>query len=260
MSTERSLEGRVILVTAAASGMGAASVRRLAHQGATVHALDYNAAALESLADELKEEEVPITSYVVDLLDRDALDRFLAEFAAQLDHLDVLFNHAGIPGPRGLDFDHSEWEQCFEINVWVPTLMTQRLLPLLRCSDAPSIIFTASTSGIVASPNSAIYSSTKAAILGFMRAIAVRLAPEGIRANAICPGLTDTPMLPEFFERGRIDAATAKERADQYVESIPMGRLGTADDAAYVVEFLAAPEPRYLTGVGIPVDGGLIVS
>ncbi len=136
--------------------------------------------------------------------------------------------------------------------------MTQKLLPHIRNSPRGSIIFTASISGLVASPNSPVYATAKGGVVMLAQSLAVMLAPEGIRVNAICPGVTDTPMLPTFYGGKSMDEGDIRARVERYAESIPMGRVAGPKEMAAVVLFLASDASSYLTGAAIPVDGGLV--
>ena len=165
--------------------------------------------------------------------------------------LDVLYNHVGITGPRSLDFDLASWTPPFTVNTWVSTFMTQQMLPLLRRSPSASIIFTASQAGISGVPTLPIYASTKGAIIQFMKSVALMLAPEGIRANAICPGATDSEGMRAEFPPDQIEQGLAA-----IGQGIPMGRVGQPEEMSTLALFLASDASKYLTGAVIPVDGG----
>jgi 3-oxoacyl-[acyl-carrier protein] reductase len=137
------------------------------------------------------------------------------------------------------------------VNTWVPMYLTQQFLPLLRRSIAASIIYTSSTAGITGVADLPTYAASKGAVIQYMKAVALRLAPDGIRANAICPGATDTAAI-------RSDAAhgVVAIDLDQIAAGIPLRRLGQPEDIANVALFLASDASRYLTGAVIPVDGG----
>ena len=151
----------------------------------------------------------------------------------------------------GLDFDAASWDACFAVNVRAQALATQRLLPLLRRSESASIIFTASTAGIVGVPSRLAYSATKGAIVQFTKSIALLVAPDGIRANAICPGATNTAALHASNDDAAI-AAIGK--------TVPLGRVAEPMDIANLALFLASDTSKYITGTVIPVDGGVTAS
>ena len=243
------LEGRTALITGGASGMGRAASVLFASQGAHVIGADRDGPAGGSTVEEIRSAGGSAEHHVLDLGDQAAL----GPWVDTLDHdvVDVLFCHAGLPGPPGFRFDAQSWNETMVVNVWAPMELTKLLLPRLRASAAASLIYTASTSGLRAVPGLLTYSASKAALIQFVRSVAVQLAPEGIRANAICPGATDTPALRRDIEDGTVGASL-----ETIARHIPMRRLGTTDDVAQVALFLASDASTYLTGLAIPIDGG----
>lgn len=250
------LEGRIALITAGASGMGRASALRFAQQGAHVIVVDINEDAARATAEEIRDAGGSAEFEVADLTDETSIRRTLDAVSGRHERLDVLFNHAGAPAAPGLDFSPADWDRCMALNLRAPMVMTQAALPLLARSDGASIIFTASVSGLVASPFSPLYAAAKGGVVLFMKSIAVALGPQGIRANAICPGPTDTPMLATFFGGRSQDDPGVKERLDGFLEALPLGRIGQPSEVADIAVFLASTGSSYLTGLAIPVDGG----
>ena len=163
----------------------------------------------------------------------------------------MLYNHVGITGPRQLDYDLASWTHAFIVNTWVSTFMTQQMLPLLRKSDSASIIFTASQAGIAGVPTLPIYASTKGAIIQFMKSVALLLAAEGIRANTICPGATDSEGMRAEFPPDQVQQGLAA-----IGQGIPIGRVAQPEEMSAVALFLASDASRYVTGAVIAVDGG----
>lgn len=253
-----SLRGKTAVVTAGASGMGRASAELLAGHGAHVIVVDIDEARAAQVADAIAARGGSAEAHAVDLLDEAAMSSLVDEIADGHERVDILFNNVGGPGPQGLDFGLTEWDRCMRLNVWASTAMTQKLLPHMRKAESGSIIFTSSTSGLVASPNSPVYATAKGAVIMFAKSLAVMLAPDRIRVNAICPGVTDTPMLPTFYGGTSLDEGDIRARVDSYVEAIPMGRVARPEEMAAVVLFLASNASSYLTGAAIPVDGGLV--
>jgi 3-oxoacyl-[acyl-carrier protein] reductase len=245
------LTGRTALITAAASGMGRAAALLFAARGAHVIVVDVDGAGADEAVAEIGRGGGSAEAHAVDLSDQEALDAFLETVGATHDVIDVLYNHVGVTGPRELDFDVASWNACMTLNVWVPAYITQRVLPLLRRSQSASIIFTASTAGLVGTPGLPVYAATKGAVIQFMKSIAMLLAPEGIRVNAICPGGTDTKGMRAAIQDGTIDASLATIAA-----TVPLGRLAEPEDIATVALFLATDAAKYMTGAVVPVDGG----
>ncbi|MFG2941204.1 SDR family NAD(P)-dependent oxidoreductase [Streptomyces sp. NPDC048282] len=248
------LGGKTALITAAASGMGRAGARLFAAHGAHVILADVNAAGAKNVADEILGEGGSAEAHGVDLRDQTELDSFITAVRSGHDVIDVLHNHAGITGPRELEFDAANWNECMTLNAWVPAYLTQQLLPLLRNSAAASVIFTASTAGVRGVAGLPVYSATKGAVIQFMKSLSLLLAPEGIRANAICPGGTDTAGMRAAFQEGAVDASLSA-----IATTIPLGRVGQPEDIATVALFLASDASKYMTGTVIPVDGGATV-
>jgi 3-oxoacyl-[acyl-carrier protein] reductase len=244
-----SLEGKTALITGGASGMGRASSVLFAAHGAHVVVVDRDGPAAKDIVAEITGAGGSAEHHVVDVGDQQALGGWVEG----LDHevVDVFFNHAGLPGPPGWKFDAESWNETMAVNVWAPMELTKLLLPRLRRSPSASLIYTASTSGLRATPHLLTYAASKAALIQFVKSLAVQLAPKGIRANALCPGATDTPALRRDIEDG-----TLPTTLDVIAAHIPMKRLGTTDDVAQVALFLASDASTYVTGLAIPIDGG----
>lgn len=260
------LRGRIAVITAAGSGMGRESALVFAREGAEVILMDIDEEAANRVAAEISESGGSATPIVLDLADTKQLHDAFVGMGHRYPKIDVLFNHAGRPGAYGLDFSDADWDAALGLNLTTPVMATRFALPLLRKAPrgTASIIFTSSVSGLVASPASPIYSATKGGVVLFMKAIAVALGPEGIRANAICPGPTDTPMLRKFIappgtahEHASIEEL--RDMVDKYTKRfIPLQRTATPSDIASAALFLASDESAYVTGVALPVDGGFV--
>jgi NAD(P)-dependent dehydrogenase (short-subunit alcohol dehydrogenase family) len=252
------LADRVALITAGASGMGRAAALSFAAHGAHVVVVDIDEAAARATTETIRERGGSAEFERADLTSEDSIHATLAAVGSRHDRLDVLFNHAGAPAAGGLEFSAADWDRCMALNLRAPMVVTQAALPLLRNSDGASIIFTASVSGLVASPFSPLYAAAKGGVVLFMKSVAVALGPEGIRANAICPGPTDTPMLATFFGGTSQEDPVVREKLDGYLATLPLRRVGQPSEVADVALFLASPMSSYLTGLAIPVDGGFI--
>jgi NAD(P)-dependent dehydrogenase (short-subunit alcohol dehydrogenase family) len=251
-ATGSSLAGLHAVVTGAAGGIGSAITRQLASQGARVHGLDRDADALRALA-----ASAPpgfVTTYAVDLADRPAVDRLLGELMLPLQQrCDILVNNAGISRLRALDeTDDGLLDGLFAVNFFAAFRVTRGLLPALRASGRGAIINIASELALVGAADYSAYCATKGAILAWTRALAVELASQRIRVNAVCPGPIDTALLrQEFMTHGKPEDARLAE-----VSMIPLSRLGTPQDIAPVVGFLASDAAAFVTGAVWPVDGG----
>lgn len=173
--------------------------------------------------------------------------------------LNILYNHAGIPGPKGVeDVTEEEWEQCIKANMLGSFFATKFAIPEMRRVGGGSVLFTASTAGIAGSRFSPTYSSAKGALVLLTKSLALRLAKDNIRVNCICPSLADTPMGPDFVRaKPDEDWATTETTIERFLAAmIPMGRLVKPQEIAYAALFLASDEASFITGIFLPVDGG----
>jgi 2-keto-3-deoxy-L-fuconate dehydrogenase len=248
------LQGKTVLITAAAQGIGRASALACAAQGARVIATDINQAFLETLAAEHR-------SIQVELLDVRS-DAAVSALAARVGAPDVLFNCAGIVANGSLlDCTEADWDLSFDLNVKSMFRMTRAFLPgMLARAEAqhssPSIINMASmASSIKGFANRCAYGATKAAVIGLTKSLAADYVKVGLRANALCPGTVDTPSL-----RGRIASAADPMQAEKdFIARQPMGRLATVNDITPMVVYLASDESRFVTGQTLLVDGGVTI-
>lgn len=229
------LTSRRALVTGAAGGIGRATVRALSAEGVRVAAIDRDP----------RVRDVAATASVADLTDPDAAASAVDESARALGGLDVLVLAAGVSGPVGVPLERTslaDWERVFAVNVTGAFLVLRAALPWLRNSDAASVVVVSSDSALVATPGMVPYGASKAALLQLAKAAAVELAPEGIRVNAVCPSIVDTPMsrgdlaLPDGFDGAGYPVQTAAEVADQIV-LLASPRLRPVSAATWVSDF-----------------------
>ncbi len=250
------LQDRVAVVTAAASGMGRETSLRFAEHGAHVVAIDIDADAGATLLDDIKAAGGTAEFLTVDLTDLGQIEEAVRGIESGHGRIDVLFNHAGAPGPRGFDFDAEDWDFQVNLNLRAPVFLTKLALPLM--GEGSSIIFTSSVSGLIASRNSPVYAALKAGVIGYMRCIAAIGGADGIRANAICPGAVETPMLEKFFSAPGESAAVLEERLASFRQAVPLGRVCRPDEVADLVLFLASDRSSFITGLAVPIDGGYV--
>lgn len=250
------LTNKLAVITAAASGMGRAGVELFLREGAKVCAIDINADALSALKSDLDPAGDRIHTVQADLSTPDGARDSINEAAEKLGGVDVLWAHAGIPGPGGIErLDIGEYQQALALNVQSATLGAGEVIAHMRKRGAGSIIFTASVSGMVGSMWSPVYSSCKFAVVGLTKSLAQTFAPDNVRVNVVCPGLAETPMKIGFTGRG-VSAEAAKAAEDRYVSAVPLGRLVRADEVAQAVLWLASDDSGFVTGIELPIDGG----
>jgi NAD(P)-dependent dehydrogenase (short-subunit alcohol dehydrogenase family) len=246
-----SLEGKAALVTGGSSGMGEEITKAMAAAGASVAAVGRNEERLERVVTEANAGAGEAFALARDLTEEGAPQAVVDEAVERLGKLDVLANVAGIMelGPLA-ETPVESLDRQFRTNVRVPFELTQAALPHLR-ETGGAIIFISSMAALAAFPESAAYTATKGAIEAVARQLAVELAPQAIRVNAIAPGEIDTPMNTEFY-------AEHPEFVEEMEEFTPAGRLGKATDIAPAAVFLASDMARFVYGVSLPVDGGIV--
>lgn len=250
------LANKLAIITAAASGMGRAGVELFLREGASVCAVDINPDALAALQAELDPAGGRLHTVQADLSQAQGARDSIHAAAAKLGGVDILWAHAGIPGPGGIEgLDVAEYQQAFALNVQSATLGAGEVIAHMRKRGAGSIIFTASVSGMVGSMWSPVYSSCKFAVVGLTKSLAQTFAPDKVRVNVVCPGLAETPMKIGFTGRG-VSVEAAKAAEDRYVSGVPLGRLVRADEVAHAVLWLASDDAGFVTGIELPIDGG----
>lgn len=247
------LNGKVAIITGAASGFGAETARLYAKEGAKVVIADLNIAGAEKVAAEIGAAAVAIKCDVSQRADVDAaVNLAISKFGS----VDIVVNNAGFTHKNQpfLNVDEATFDRCFDVNVKAIYHMINAVVPMMRAKKSGCIINVGSTAGIRPRPGLSWYNASKGAANLLSKSLAVELAPDNIRVNVICPVMGDTGMLGDFM--GVPD--TPENRA-KFIATIPMGRLSTPRDIANAAVFLASEEASFLTGVELPVDGGRTV-
>ncbi|WP_309645876.1 SDR family NAD(P)-dependent oxidoreductase [Phenylobacterium sp.] len=247
----RSLQGSRVLITGAASGMGLATARIFAQEGAEVALTDYTAASAEVAAKALADKGLTVHPWKLDVSDAGEIAAVVAEIADRLGGLDVVVNNAGISAFSPIDsYDYETvWTRSLSILLTAHQRVIRAALPHLRTSAAPRIVNIASTEALGATARDSPYAAAKAGVVGLTRALAVELGREGITVNCVCPGPIKTGMTAAIPDDAK--ATFAKRRT-------AMGRYGEPEEVAHITVSLCLPAASYITGVAIPVDGGLM--
>jgi NAD(P)-dependent dehydrogenase (short-subunit alcohol dehydrogenase family) len=247
----RRFEGKVALITGAASGIGRASALRLAEEGASLALWDVQAAALDATAKDARERGAEVESAIVDVCDEAQVKAQVAAAAARFGRLDVLCNVAGI-----LRFDHTHelsldaWSRVIAINLTGTFLVTREAIPHLLAARG-NVVNIASTAGMTGHPWAAAYAASKGGVIAFTRALAVEYAQQGVRANAVCPGSIETPITKAFQVPEGANPKLVRRM-------MPLTGFAGPEKVAGLVAFLASDEGSHLTGEEIRVDGGAL--
>jgi len=247
------LENKVAIITGAASGFGEGIARRFAAEGAKVMVADINEAAGAQVARDLSAEGAGARFVRADVAKDADVQAMVAAACDAFGGLDILINNAGVPQRNMpmLEVDEATFDRIFAVNVKGLYLAARHAVPAMRRRGGGVIINTASTAGVRPRPGLTWYNGSKGAAIMLTKSMAVELAPDRIRVNALCPVAGDTPMLAEFLGGEVTEDAYAR-----FVATVPLGRLSTPRDMANAALFLASDEAEFLTGVCLEVDGG----
>lgn len=244
------LEGKVAIVTGAGSGIGRAIARGFAAEGASVTIADINAATAGAVAEEIGDAALPIAC---DVSSPEQVEAMVAGSLERFGRIDILVNNAGVVyGTPINNIEPDEYNEILDVNLRGNFHMAQAVLPSMRQRGGGTIVCVSSIAGRAGGGvfGSSHYAAAKSGIFGLAKGLARELAPEGIRVNAVAPGPIDNE-----FTRGKM---TAEDKA-RIAKAIPMGRLGTPDEVAKVILFLASDLSSYVTGVVLDVNGGLLI-
>lgn len=243
------LEGKVVVITGANSGIGLATAKRFASEGARLFITGRRQAELDAAVSEIGGNTTGIQGDVSKIVD---LDRLFEQVRQQAGRIDVLFANAGGGSFLPLEaITEEHFDQIFGINVKGVAFTVQKALPLL--GEGSSVILTGSTTGVKGTLAFSVYSATKAAVRNFARTWAIELAPRGIRVNVLSPGATSTPGLHGLAATPEQDL----EIQQMLASAAPLGRVGHPDEIAAAALFLASADSSFMTGSEIFVDGGL---
>jgi 3-oxoacyl-[acyl-carrier protein] reductase len=242
------LKDRTFLVTAASRGLGFSVAKSLAAEGSEVIICGRNEDSLKKAVSLLGEKA---EYYVADLSKKDDVQSLVKKIATNILHIDGLFVNAGGP-PPGLfsNLTDEDWKKAFNLTLMSAVWLTRETIPLLKMSDAPSILYSTSISVKQPIDNLLLSNSIRPAVIGMMRTLATELAPESIRVNAICPGYIQTERVDELL--------SASETAEENItRTIPLKRIGKPEEFGPVAAFLLSPVSGYIHGSLLLVDGGL---
>ncbi|MBF66357.1 MAG: 3-oxoacyl-ACP reductase [Gammaproteobacteria bacterium] len=250
----RSIAGSVAIVTGAASGMGRATAHLFADEKARVACVDINAEPLADVVDEINGDGGEATAYVADLSDGNSINQVIADIAGDFGGIDIVVNNAGIGASAPIDSEEGEfepvWDRAISILLTAHVRIVRAALPHLRQAQHPRIVNIASTEGWGASPGGSPYTAAKTGVIGLTRSLAVELGREAITVNCICPGPIRTGMTQNIAEEHKTIFAKRRTALRRYAEP---------EEVAHGTLSLVLPAAQYITGVALPVDGGLTI-
>ncbi len=267
MNVARRFEGRVALVTGAASGIGRATALRLAGEGASVGVVDRDASGAEETVRALEQAGAKAVAATCDVSRSADVERTVAALEGALGAIDVLANVAGIGDTAGFggiqEVTDERWSRILAVNLTGPFLLCRALLPGMAARGRGAVVNVSSLAGRSKSANAGpAYSASKAGLLGLTRHLAFDYARRGVRVNAICPGGVDTPMIrgAQFRPHSSEEPDERRKRLEAYRWFMPIQRLSTPEEQAAAIAFLASDDASYINGVALDVNGGLYMA
>lgn len=250
------LQGKVAVVTGAGSGFGAGIARRYAAEGASVVVADLKGDTAEAVAGEIKAAGGTASAIQADVTQRGDTAAMVSSARDRYGRLDVMVNNAGYSHVNKplLDVSEEEFDRCFDVNVKALYWSAQETVPVFREQGGGCIVNTSSTAGLRPRPGLTWYNASKGAVNVMTKSMAVELAPDNIRVNAICPVIGETGLLETFM-----GVPDTPENREKFRATIPLGRFSTPEDIAGAALYFACDDGQFITGVLLEVDGGRCV-
>lgn len=244
--------GKIALITGASAGMGAAAARAFAATGAAVVLADLDQAAAQRQADDLSGQGTRTLAVACDVTDEQQVADAVAAAVREFGRLDMAFNNAGImpPSNGAADEPAEAFDAVVGVNLRGIWASMKHELRQMREQGSGVIVNSSSIGGLGGGAGRASYHATKHGVIGQTKSVAIEYAPQGIRVNAVCPGTIDTPMVERMYANKQLDP-------EAVLAGTPMGRLGQAEEVAAAVLWLCSDAASYVTGVALPVDGGV---
>ncbi len=249
--------GKVAVVTGGGGGIGGATCRRFAIEGAKVAAFDVNAAAAETVAAEIRSAGGEAKAFACDITDRASVDAAVAAAEAALGPIDILINNAGWDVFRPfVKTEPAQWDKLIAVNLIGALHMHHAVLPGMAVRKRGRIVNIASDAARVGSSGEAVYAACKGGLVAFSKTIAREHSRHGITVNVVCPGPTDTALFADYKE----GAGNPEKLVEAFTRSIPLGRIGQPDDLPGAILFFASDDAAYVTGQVLSVSGGLTMN
>ena len=249
------MQGKVAIVTGGAAGIGKATCERLAQEGASIVVADVNAAAGQATAAGIVSAGGRAQFVLTDVASESSIEAMVAETVRSFGQVHVLVNNAAIFVLRGIDATVEEWRQILEVNVVGAALVSKHVVPEIRKAGGGAIVNLGSISSFIAQPEFVTYNATKAAIATMTRCMALDLAPDNIRVNAVCPGTVWTQIVERLSQEKGLDRAGA-DTDPEWGGACMLKRIADPREIANAILFLASDEASYITAAHLMVDGG----
>lgn len=250
-------EGKVAVVTGGGSGIGRATCLRFAEEGAAVAIAEIDEPRGRAVADEIGRADGKAIFVQTDVANESNVRAAVSGIAERLGRIDVLVNNAAVFVLKGIDATVEEWRKILDVNVMGPALMAKHVVPVMRKQGGGAIVNLGSISSFIAQPQFVTYNTTKTAVLGMTRCMALDLAPENIRVNAVCPGSVWTPQVQQLAAQQGLDRQAA-DADPRWGAAHMLKRLADPREIANAILFLASDEASFVTAESLMVDGGYI--
>jgi NAD(P)-dependent dehydrogenase (short-subunit alcohol dehydrogenase family) len=251
------LSGKVAIITGGGSGIGEASAKLFAKEGAKVLIADKNQKSGQQVVLQIKNQGSDAIFVQVDVTRSDDIEKMIQTAIQSYGRLDILFNNAGVAGDIFEDTTEAKWRQVIDVNLTGPFLACMHAIPIMKKQGSGNIINTGSIAGLAASARSPSYNATKGGLIMLTRSLARILGKDNIRVNCICPGPIDTGLTDAFMGFPTNEESKLKIK-ESIARMTPLGRYGQPNEIASVVLFLASDESSYVTGAAYVVDGGML--
>jgi dihydroanticapsin dehydrogenase len=251
------LKNKTAIVTGGGQGIGRATCELFAEEGASIVIAERNVDTGQATADQIRKAGGRVVFVQTEVTDEPSIQHMVEAAVKFFGRIDILVNNAAIFVLKGIEATPEEWRQVLDVNVMGPALVSKQVVPEMRKAGGGAIVNLGSISSFIAQPNFVTYNASKAAVANITRCMALDLAPDNIRVNAVCPSTVWTPIVERLTRERGLDRAAADQHPE-YGASTMIKRLPEAREIAYAILFLASDEASFITGENLMVDGGYL--